>query len=198
MTARHPNDLQDLSFLRNPIVIIFTVIRFLSAAYILYSPYPGLIISIVLDIVDAQFLIHIGRISRRQYHVWDKNVDWLCYVTELWVGSLYGLFLPFFLLLFYRFLGQFMFMRSKKTVFFVFFPNFFEFAFLWLVLTHPRIQQVTSLTLREWWVLGMLLGAKLVHEFLLHYVWPSFHLPHVEDQERWLVSRIRQRFSDRR
>jgi hypothetical protein len=189
---------EDLSFLKQPVVIIVTVVRFLSAVYILYAPYPGLLLSILLDILDAQVLIHIARIKRSQYHVWDKNVDWLCYITELWVASMYGLFLPFFLLLFYRFVGQYMYMKFKNTLFFVLYPNLYEIAFLWLVMTHPDIGPVTALSYREWVLLGLLMASKLIHEFLLHYVWTKLALPHFEEQQvsayHWLRRRfIRQR-----
>lgn len=184
---------EDLSFLKRPIVIAVTAARFFSAVYILYAPYAGLLISMLFDILDAQVLIHIAHLKRSQYHLWDKNVDWLCYVTELWVASLYGLFLPFFLLLFYRFIGQYMYLKFRNTLFFVLYPNFYEFAFLWLVLTHPEIRPVTSLTYSQWLLLGAFLLVKLIHEFMLHYVWTRLALPHFEDQEAMLYRFIRKK-----
>lgn len=126
-----------LEFLKHPVVWGVTVARLLIALYIFVNPLWGVIISMIADWVDSQVLLHGVGITRPQYQLWDKNADWFAYVVELSVAASYGVYLPFFLLLFWRFTGQFMFLRTHKRWMFVFFPNYFEVAFLWLVLFFP-------------------------------------------------------------
>lgn len=165
------DDLPSLDFLKHPVVWAVTLIRFLAALYILINPLWGLIWSFVFDILDAQVLIHYLGIKRSEYHLWDKNVDWFAYITEFLVAIQYGLYLPFFLLLFWRFAGQFMFMRTEKTIYFILFPNFFEIAFLWLVLFHPAVTPFDFTELHPWsWLVALLVG-KVIHEVLLHFLW---------------------------
>ncbi len=148
-----------LTFLKHPVVWAVTIARLLIALYIFINPLWGVIWSMVADWVDSQVLIHGISITRPQYHLWDKNVDWFVYVVELSVAASYGLYLPFFLLLFWRFIGQFMFLKTHKRFLFVFFPNFFEVTFLWLVLFYPARPYV--------WLIAFLV-AKQLHEIALH------------------------------
>lgn len=164
-----------LTFLRDPIVWIVTIIRAVEALYIFIDPFWGTLWSMVLDILDAQVLLHIAGITRKQYQLWDKNVDWFVYVIELSVGASYGLYLPLFLLLFWRFLGQFMFLRTHNKTMFVFFPNFFEAAFLWLVMFHPVRTTIQLTQSQPWgWLVALLVG-KQIHEFVLHFLAEKYH-----------------------
>lgn len=148
-----------LEFLKHPVVWAMTIARLLIALYIFVHPLWGVITSMIADWVDSQILLHVVGITRPQYQLWDKNVDWFAYVVELSVAANYGLYLPFFLLLFWRFTGQFMFLKTHKRFLFVFFPNFFEVAFLWLVLFYPARPYV--------WLIAFLI-AKQLHEIALH------------------------------
>lgn len=180
-----------LAFLRYPVVWAVTGIRFLAALYILVNPLWGFIWSAIFDILDAQVLIHFLGIKRSEYHLWDKNVDWLAYITEFLVAIQYGLYLPFFLLLFWRFAGQFMYMRTEKTVYFALFPNFFEVAFLWLVVFHPTINLFDFTTPHPWEWLIVFCGIKILQELSLHYIWPKYNLPHLEDTVKRYLNLIR-------
>lgn len=141
-----------------------TIPRLLIALYIFVNPLWGVIASMVADWVDSQILLHGIRMTRPQYQLWDKNVDWAAYVVELSVAASYGLYLPFFLLLFWRFVGQFMFLSTHKRWVFVFFPNYFEIAFLWLVLFFPDRPV-------GWLIVFLVL--KQVHEVWLHVFLPK-------------------------
>ena len=66
----------------------------------------------------------------------------------------------------YRFVGFVGFMRTNKRVYFIFFPNLFDMAFLWMLLFSPAT---------PWVWLALLFFAKEVHEFILHYWWPHAH-----------------------
>lgn len=159
----------DYSFLLRPATIGVTFIRFLAAVYILIDPLGGFIWSIIWDTLDGPILINLSGISHEQYHQWDKSVDWLAYATELWIGAEYGAFLPLFLLLFYRFMGQFMFLHYHRRIFFIIFPNFYEFVFLWVILFHPVHGTLTWPPEPLNWLL-ILLGAKMAQEIFLHFI----------------------------
>ena len=151
-----------LSFLKHPVVWVVTLVRLLIALSIFIYPLWGLLASMIADWVDSQVLLHGVGISRRQYHLWDKNVDWFAYVVEFSVAASYGLYFPFFLLLFWRFLGQFMFMKTHKRWMFVIFANYFEVAFLWLVAFYP-----------QWIWFIVLIILKEVNELVLHFFLPN-------------------------
>ncbi len=161
MISMEKNKIISLHFLKHPIVWIVTTARLLIALYIFIDPLWGLIVSMIADWVDSQILLHGIGITRPQYQLWDKNVDWFAYVVELNVATSYGLYLPFFLLLFWRFVGQFMFLTTRKRWVFVVFPNYFEIAFLWLVLFFPARPMG--------WLIAML-AVKQVHEIGLHWL----------------------------
>ncbi|MDO8452056.1 MAG: hypothetical protein Q7S76_04280 [bacterium] len=166
-----PEDI-DVSFLSDTRVILVTLVRFLAAISILVDPLKGLFLTYIFDILDAQVLLHWVKISRKQYHIWDKNIDWLAYIAELWVGAQYGVFLPLFLLLFYRFIGHFMFIHTHRPIVYLAFPNLFEVAYMWLVIFVPQGQASLLTQALPWATLWLLFLAKELHEVLLHYVWP--------------------------
>lgn len=151
-----------LTFLKHPVVWIVTLLRLLIALSIFIYPLWGLLASMIADWVDSQILIHGVGVTRSQYQLWDKNVDWFAYVVEFSVATSYGLYLPFFLLLFWRFVGQFMYMKTHKRFMFVIFANYFEVAFLWLVALYP-----------QWTLLVLLIVAKEINEIGLHYLFPN-------------------------
>lgn len=136
-----------------------TVARLLIALSIFINPLWGVILSMIADWVDSQILLHGVGITREQYQLWDKNVDWFAYAVELSVAASWGLYLPFFLLLFWRFVGQFMFLKTRKRWMFILFPNYFEVAFFWLVLFYPERPMG--------WLIAILL-LKQIHEIALH------------------------------
>lgn len=153
------DEIISLQFLKHPVVWVVTIARLLIALYIFINPLWGVIWSMVADWVDSQILIHGIGIRRAEYQLWDKNVDWFAYVVELSVATTYGLYLPFFLLLFWRFLGQFMFLKTHKRWTFILFPNYFEAAFVWLVTLYP-----------DWTWLVVFLVVKQLHEISLHWL----------------------------
>ncbi|OGG01520.1 hypothetical protein A2Z33_00595 [Candidatus Gottesmanbacteria bacterium RBG_16_52_11] len=155
----------------HPLILAVTAVKFAAAATILVNPFWGLFLSSAIDIADAQIVIRLLGFDRRQYQQWDKSTDWFAYVAELWVGVTYGVFLPLFLLLFFRFFGQFMFSRFRSTLVFILFPNFFEAAFMWLVIFHPDRRSISLGAGEPWNWLYIFFAAKLIQEIMLHYVW---------------------------
>ncbi len=169
-----------LEFLKHPLVWITTLARLGAAIYILVDPFWGLLWSVLLDILDARVLMDLVGVSRAQYHLWDKNVDWFAYGAELTVAASYGVYLPLFLLLFWRFIGHFMYLRTHKKVYFIFFPNFFEMAFMWLVVFHPVTGSIRPWAQEPWGWLVALVVVKEMHEILLHYYWDSHVVAWIE------------------
>lgn len=180
----------DYSFFTHPIVITMIVLRILAALYIFLSPLWGFIWSLILDTIDGPIVIFGAKLKRYEYHVWDKYIDLITYVAELWISTRYGLFLPFFLLFFYRFLGSYMFIRNHEEVMYVLFPNLFEAAFAWLVIFYPHPVPVDIYHISSWHWLGAFLILKLMWETSLHYVWPKLKLPHIEDQLAWIWDHV--------
>lgn len=158
---------------RFPLVWIITIARITAALYIFIDPLWGLVASIVFDILDGQVLLYKVHISMKEYEAYDKPLDWVTHIVELWVGARYGFFLPLFLLLFYRFMGQFMYMRTGKRYFFVVFPNFFEFSFLWLIVTSPAGTLFDWHAPHPWEYLFLLLIFKQGQEFFMHHWWDN-------------------------
>ena len=167
------DEIISLDFLKHPVVWVVTIARLLIALSIFIYPLWGVILSMIADWMDSQVLIHGIGITRPQYQLWDKNVDWFAYVVELSVAASYGLYLSFFLLLFWRFIGQFMFMRTHKRWMFVFFPNYFEVAFLWLVAFYPLQTTHVSVTGYAGIWLVLLITSKQIHEIGLHFLLPK-------------------------
>ncbi|MBI3342903.1 hypothetical protein HY032_01990 [Candidatus Gottesmanbacteria bacterium] len=165
-----------LTFLKHPAVWSVTIARLLIALFIFANPLWGLILSVIADWIDKHILMFTTGITLSQYQLWDKNVDWFAYVVELSVATTYGLYLPFFLLLFWRFIGQFMFLRTHKRWIFILFPNYFEVAFLWLVVFHQRKFTIDISTDPASFWLVVLLVAKQIHEIYLHYILPTYKL----------------------
>lgn len=173
-------DRNNLDFLGHPAVFTVSVIRISSALLIFLYPFWGFVLTCILDILDAQVLIRLVGISREKYHLWDKNMDWLTYVVMLTYGSNHGFFLPLFLLLFFRFAGQFMFLRTGSVRYFILFPNFFEAVFLWFILFYPASGPILLQQGYKWPALALFVSAKYVQEISLHLVWTSWLLPRLQ------------------
>lgn len=154
-----------------PSVWFVTIARILSALAIFVNPFWGLVATFIFDILDGQILLYHVRVSMEEYEAYDKPLDWVTYLCELWVGAQYGMFLPLFLLLFYRFMGQFMYMRTRKRFFFALFPNFFEFSFLWLIIVTPFGSVFDWSSPQPWGYLAVLLIVKQGQDFIMHYFW---------------------------
>ncbi len=151
-------------------LVIF--LRLSAAVYILLDPLWGAVAAITFDWLDAYILIHRLDFNRHEYHLVDKNLDWIAQTAMLISGINHGWGQALLALFLFRLIGQWFFLKTGKVIYFVFFPNFFEAAFLWLVAarTIPAVARLSFLQLM--WGLGMALVLKQLHEIYLHFIWP--------------------------
>lgn len=110
------------------------------------------------------------------YHTFDKFVDWLCYIPEMYLlwntpYRVLGL-----CLLIWRCIGQIEFyLNSERSTWkFILFPNIFEVVYLWLVAA-PLEHISDALDPSTYWMIGgVLLGIKMAQEVWLHALWPWY------------------------
>lgn len=148
------------------------VARIATSLLLFFSPVIGTVLSFFFDWFDAYILIQVAGISRRAYHKIDKALDEVWSVCMLLV-SLQSRY--FFLLLFffvYRLLGQFVFMKTGKTKWFMAFPNIFEFLFVWLILFVPLLNITLFYAIFGGVVVSIIL--KEMQEVFLHSIWKNF------------------------
>lgn len=153
--------------IKNPYFLCMSLIRAAGSLAILWSPVIGFSLTCLLDILDSYVILRISKATRQEYQFWDKNTDWFTYIVMLTVGASYGLFLPLFILLFLRFGGQFMFMRTHKTGFFLVFPNYFEAVFLWTVIFNQPGDKIEFSNYHIFWLMALLV-TKQVQEMALY------------------------------
>jgi len=154
----------------NTITRITVALRLTAALYIFWNPLWGMLASFFMDWFDSYLLIQRNGFSRNDYEMLDKQLDqvWSVVMLLAGLGTPYGMLL---LVLFaFRLLGHAVYLAVKDTRIFLFFPNVFEFAFLWFVALVPLgSTKVAMYTVLVWLVVG-----KLIQEAILHWIWPAW------------------------
>lgn len=142
-------------------------LRILAAPLIFIWPLPAIILSVFLDIIDADFAYKV--VSKKKYEQIDKNLDFWWFVNIMFYA--YSNFPQYKLILFglfiYRFVGQALFAITDKRIFLMYFPNFFEWIFFliffgsnyWPVLINNKIFYA---------LLGLIVVVKIAQEWFLH------------------------------
>jgi len=151
-------------------VWIVIVLRLLAAFYIYFNPLRGFIWTMLIDWWDCYFFKHRARMSWQEYHELDKYLDWVSYLVMLVTSVRYGSFVILFALLLFRLIGQALFLKKKKTIYFLLFPNMFEMAFLWFVI----LKGLFNVSGSDWIWLIILFVVKELQEIYLHYLWPRY------------------------
>lgn len=151
-------------WLKHLLVWFVIITRTLSALYILVDPFWGFFLTLFFDFVDGYTLKQIVRMSRKEYHQWDKILDWFGYVAMFIVGVQYGIALILAVFLVIRLVGQLMYHKTGNSIYFIFFPNFYEIIFFWLMF------------MDGWgttWLV-FLLVLRMLEEVWLHYFVPWY------------------------
>jgi len=168
-TVRHHNRFAVLRpCFWNTVTRATVALRLTAAVYILWNPLWGMLASFFMDWFDSYLLIQRAGISRKAYHVLDKNID------QFWsaVMLLYGFTTPYWGLLsvlyIFRLAGHAVYIATGNTKVFLLFPNVFEFAFFWFVALAPW----STLAVDYVSALMLLVLVKLVQEYALHWAWP--------------------------
>jgi len=162
----------------NPYVIGVFFFRIAGAISMFWFPWWGLWLSFAFDYFDCWFLMQKVGYSREMYHRVDKWLDWVCYIVEYCIAVQYGMVFLFTFLLLWRFIGQYLFAKTGKTIYFLLTPNMFEVAYMWLVAA--PLEHVTSVLpssfYREVFICFVVL--KIIQEIWLHYFWPWYLKKH--------------------
>lgn len=106
------------------------LLRIFVAPLIFIWPLPAIILSVFLDLIDADFAHKI--ISKKLYQLIDKNLD-LWWFINIIIYSYFNYpdYKIYLLILFiYRLIGQLIYYFSRNRAVLLFFPNFFEWVFI--------------------------------------------------------------------
>lgn len=155
-----------------PGVWLVIFMRLGAAVYILINPFWGAVTTVSFDWLDAYILIHRLGFNRHEYHFLDKNLDWIQQTAMLISGINHGWGQMLLALFLFRLVGQWFFLKTGKVIYFIFFPNFFEAAYLWLVAARSLPWAARLNYEQLMWGLGAALVLKQLHEIYLHVIWP--------------------------
>ena len=143
------------------------LLRILAAPLIFILPLQSIILSVFLDLFDAEFAHKV--VSKKKYELIDKNIDLWFYINIMIYSYLnypdYKVSL--FILFIYRFIGQVIYYLGKNRRILLFFPNFFEGMFILIFLGknyHPSI--ITGQTF--YLILFIIFIIKIFQEWFLH------------------------------
>lgn len=111
---------------------LIVLVRIVFAPLILVWPAPAIILSLFLDIIDADFAHHV--ITKKQYQIMDKILDSWVYIFELILAwTALPQYRYFLLALFiWRFIGLGVFLKYKNRNVLLIFGNYFENMFFLL------------------------------------------------------------------
>ena len=159
-------------FTKNSTVKTVSLVRLFVPIYILHDPFVGFVLTCIADYFDAYFIKHREGYSWHEYHTIDKALDWVSYIFMFISGLVYGVEQQLIFWMLFRFVGQVIVSASKKTGFFILFPNIFEFVFVWYVIIggyfHINISSV------PFWVwLSVVILLEELQEVWIHYYWPN-------------------------
>ncbi len=163
-------------------VLVVTFVRLVAALSLFYWPLWGFVVVVLLDWFDSYIVIHRLGFSRVEYQRWDKLVDWASQLVMVVMGSMHGLGVAMILLLLYRLIGHFVFIKTGNTKYFILFPNLIEPAFLWWVAL-PTFTSWSGFTavIDDTTGLFILFVLKEIHEVVVHLGSP------------WAIRKLKQR-----
>ena len=151
--------------------IIIAVYRVLGSLPVLFFPFPGAILAMLVDNFDVLLKGTLDEGGVSDYHAFDKWLDLVYMVTFLivalrWQGAARNIAVGLFV---YRLIGVVLFEVTNIRLFLFFFPALFEnfFLFYAVLLRFFPDYDLTPRRLGYW--LAILLVPKMVQEYVLHY-----------------------------
>ncbi|MFA6390117.1 MAG: hypothetical protein WCX78_00055 [Patescibacteria group bacterium] len=143
------------------------MLRILTAPLIFVWPLISIILSVFLDLIDADFAHMV--VSKKHYQLIDKNLDLWWFINIMIFSNInYPDYKIFLLILFiYRLIGQFVYYISRYRGILLFFPNFFEWVFILIFFGKnyfPLILQGTTYIL----ILIVIFIVKIFQEWFFH------------------------------
>lgn len=159
--------------LTNPLLLVVVVARTVAAVYMLVDPVWGFIVTTLFDYLDSVILLHVGGMKRTDYTTWDKYLDWVGYVFMVMIGYTHSFGWILILFFIHRLIGQILYERTKKGIFFILFPNIFEMAFVWFTLGEDVGLTQRLSGLHYFAGFAALSVFKMAQELMLHFYWPN-------------------------
>lgn len=163
-----------LSKLQKAVVLIIITLRIVFPMLIPFYPLKGLIISILADWFDGGTLLvfginfHKGK-NLELYHRIDKTLDYY-YQVILFAYVLLNLptevILPAIALFALRSVGFFLFHMTRSQIFFILFPNLFEYFILFILLLQNCNPDIDSANITTAILMSVIL--KIPQEYYLH------------------------------
>jgi len=143
------------------------ILRILVAPLIFVWPLLSIILSVFLDLIDADFAYKL--ISKKLYEIVDKNLDlWWFANIMIYAYINYPDYRIYLLILFiYRFIGQLIYYVSKNRKILIFFPNFFEWIFF-LIFFGKNFDPSILNGQKYYLFLITIFITKIFHEWFLH------------------------------
>ena len=141
-------------------LIIF--LRILSAPLIFFWPLQSIIVSFLLDAIDADFAHYI--VTKKQYQLIDKTIDlWVSFFEMVFAWQVFPAFRYFLLFLFlWRIIGTLIFYLTGKRKFFLIFANYFENAFF-VIFFRNYLSKINL-----YFLIGISFIIKLFQEWFIH------------------------------
>ncbi|MFA6532547.1 MAG: hypothetical protein WCT22_00940 [Patescibacteria group bacterium] len=143
------------------------LLRIIIAPLIFIWPLPAIILSVFLDLIDADFAHKV--ISKKLYELIDKNLD-LWWFINIIIYSYFNYpdYKIYLLILFtYRLIGQLIYYFSKNREVLLFFPNFFEWVFILIFLGKNYFPSI--LQGKTYFLISMaIFSVKIFQEWFLH------------------------------
>lgn len=152
----------------NKLIYFFIIFfRLLSAPLIFISPLSAIILSVFLDIIDADFAYQV--ISKKKYELIDKNLDLWWFINIMIYSALnfpdYKIYLLF--LFIFRAIGQLIYYLTNSRRILIFFPNFFEWIFFLIFIGKNYFPII--LTTQNYILISLsIVIIKIIQEWFLH------------------------------
>lgn len=160
------------------------LLRILVAPLIFIWPLTAIILSVFLDLIDADFAHKV--ISKKLYEIVDKNLDLWWFINIMIYSYInypdYKIYLLIFFI--YRVVGQLIYYVSGNRKILLLFPNFFEWVFFLIFLGknyYPSI--ITGQTF--YLILLVIFFVKIFHEWFLHVADLSIREDFFKSKRNW-------------
>ena len=152
-----------------PVNMVVTI-RLLCGPFLFITPLITTIIMFFLDWTDGE-IFKRAKYSHEKYNQIDKILDYYWYLSILlfiYINNIFGKEL-FFLLFFYRTIGQILFLMTKNRKYLFIFPNLFEILFYFYLLTTIFSKLTPFLVYPNvLYILLFIIPGVLIREYILH------------------------------
>ncbi len=160
------------------------LLRIFTAPLIFIWPLLSIILSVFLDLIDADFAHKV--VSKKLYQLFDKNLD-LWWFINIIIYSYFNFpdYKIYLLILFvYRLIGQLIYYLSRNRGVLLFFPNFFEWVFILIFIGknyYPSILKGETFNL----IILIIFIVKIFQEWFLHVANLSIREDLLKSKREW-------------